>query len=160
MKKGLKAYYLEITRDRLDTLEYLEKEENKKKEEIEGEKQGKLNRIKCRLSDSIKILNLSVRAYNALCRDGRSEIWTLYIMSYEEMMKIRNLGEKAANEIVLALKEVCDITLLHQNNEDELKNRAQICRDLGLIKEEIKKPIWIPRYLREEFTPSRYKSEG
>ena len=54
------------------------------------------------LSESIDVLNLSVRAYNCLKRCGIATIHDLMqkIEGEEDLLKIRNLGRKSAEEIL------------------------------------------------------------
>ena len=51
-------------------------------------------------------LELSVRAYNCLKRHGINSIGQLFDMSYDELCKVRNLGQKSLNEITQKLKEI------------------------------------------------------
>ena len=51
-------------------------------------------------------LELSVRAYNCLKRHGINSIGQLFDMSYDELCKVRTLGQKSLNEITQKLKEI------------------------------------------------------
>ena len=59
------------------------------------------------LAESIDVLNLSVRSYNCLKRCGISTIEDLMarVSSVEDLMKIRNLGKKSAEEILTKLED-------------------------------------------------------
>lgn len=53
----------------------------------------------------IESLDLSLRPYNCLKRSGINTISKLCDITIDELMSIRNLGEKAKNEIIEKLKE-------------------------------------------------------
>lgn len=53
----------------------------------------------------ISVLNLSVRSYNALMSSGKTKAYDLIGLSYEELLKIRNLGKLSANEIQEKLEQ-------------------------------------------------------
>lgn len=47
----------------------------------------------------IEDLNLSVRAYNALKRHNITKVGELLALSNEELLNIRNFGDKSLNEL-------------------------------------------------------------
>jgi hypothetical protein len=53
----------------------------------------------------IEELNLSIRSYNALSREGCNYVSQLLELNLDDFSKIRNLGEKSKNEIIDKLKE-------------------------------------------------------
>ena len=65
---------------------------------------------------SIDELELSVRSFNCLKRAGINTIGELTGKSYDEMLKIRNLGKKSLDEVVAKL-ETLD---LHFKSSEEL----------------------------------------
>lgn len=58
------------------------------------------------LEMSIDELELSVRSYNCLKRAGINTVQELTNKTPEEMMKVRNLGRKSLEEVLLKLKEL------------------------------------------------------
>lgn len=62
------------------------------------------------LEMSIDELELSVRSYNCLKRAGINTVEELTNKTPEEMMKVRNLGRKSLEEVLLKLKEL-DLSL-------------------------------------------------
>jgi DNA-directed RNA polymerase subunit alpha len=58
------------------------------------------------LEMSIDELELSVRSYNCLKRAGINTVEELTNKTPEEMMKVRNLGRKSLEEVLLKLKEL------------------------------------------------------
>jgi len=57
------------------------------------------------LKKSAEELDLSVRAYNCLRRAGIKTIEDITKMSFEQLAKLRNMGEKTAMEVVEKLKK-------------------------------------------------------
>lgn len=55
---------------------------------------------------TIEELDLSVRSYNCLKRAGINTVHELTQKSEEDMMKVRNLGKKSLEEVVLKLEEM------------------------------------------------------
>jgi len=72
--------------------------------EIES-KEKKINQI------LIEELQLSVRAYNCLKRAQIHSIADLLDYSHEELLEIKNFGQKSADEVIEALKNKLDIHL-------------------------------------------------
>lgn len=72
--------------------------------EIEN-KEKKINQI------LIEELQLSVRAYNCLKRAQIHSIADLLDYSHEELLEIKNFGQKSADEVIEALKDKLDIHL-------------------------------------------------
>lgn len=72
--------------------------------EIEN-KEKKINQI------LIEELQLSVRAYNCLKRAQIHSIADLLDYSHEELLEIKNFGQKSADEVIEALKHKLDIHL-------------------------------------------------
>lgn len=66
---------------------------------------GVQNIFKERQKDSIELLNLSTRSYNALRRYGITYISELKDISYNELIRIRTLGIVHVNEILNKLNE-------------------------------------------------------
>ena len=62
-----------------------------------------------KIESHISVLDLSVRAYNTLCRHFRSyektTVGDVANMSDEELLKVRNLGGKCAKEVREKIKE-------------------------------------------------------
>lgn len=59
----------------------------------------------------IEELNLSVRAYNCLKRAQINTVADLLEYTQEELLEIKNFGQKSAEEVIQALKERLGITL-------------------------------------------------
>ncbi|NCB43258.1 MAG: hypothetical protein EOM59_11635 [Clostridia bacterium] len=53
----------------------------------------------------ISDMDLSVRAYNCLIRANKRTISDLAVMSFNDFLKIRNLGHKTVDEVITKLKE-------------------------------------------------------
>ena len=58
------------------------------------------------LEMSIDELEFSVRAYNCLKRAGINTVEELCNKTSDDMMKVRNLGKKSLDEVLLKLKEM------------------------------------------------------
>jgi DNA-directed RNA polymerase subunit alpha len=58
------------------------------------------------LNMNIDELELSVRAYNCLKRAGINTVEELVNRTPEDMMKVRNLGRKSLEEVLLKLKNL------------------------------------------------------
>ena len=58
------------------------------------------------LEMNIDELELSVRSYNCLKRAGINTVEELTNKTSEDMMKVRNLGRKSLDEVLLKLKEL------------------------------------------------------
>jgi len=92
---------------------------------ILSEKMNKYEQIKidyeeeCRKALHVPIdeLELSVRAYNCLCRKRIQYVDELKDLTKEDLMQIRNLGRKSAEEICTRLKEKFNIVIFE--NEEE-----------------------------------------
>ena len=56
------------------------------------------------LEMTIEELDLSVRSYNCLKRAGINTVEDLTNRSEEDMMKVRNLGRKSLEEVILKLR--------------------------------------------------------
>ena len=67
------------------------------------------------LSMSIEDLELSVRSFNCLKRAGINTVEQLCNKTPDDMMKVRNLGKKSLDEVLLKLKE---LNLQLSSNED------------------------------------------
>lgn len=57
------------------------------------------------LEKTIEELDLSVRSYNCLRRRGVNTLRDVVEMTEDELMKVRNLGRKSADEVMAKLKE-------------------------------------------------------
>ena len=55
---------------------------------------------------SIEDLELSVRSFNCLKRAGINTVEQLTNKTPDDMMKVRNLGKKSLDEVLLKLKEL------------------------------------------------------
>nr|YP_009392951.1 RNA polymerase a-subunit [Caloglossa intermedia]ARW61513.1 RNA polymerase a-subunit [Caloglossa intermedia] len=75
------------------------------KENIDSQKEKQINQI------SIEELQLSVRAYNCLKRAQINSIADLLDYSQEELLEIKNFGNKSAEEVIEALKKRLGIQL-------------------------------------------------
>ncbi|MEM6445020.1 MAG: DNA-directed RNA polymerase subunit alpha [Cyanobacteria bacterium J06642_2] len=64
----------------------------------------------------IEELQLSVRAYNCLKRAQVNTVADLLVYSEEDLLEIKNFGQKSAEEVVLALKERLNLTLPREKN--------------------------------------------
>ncbi len=82
----------------------------KSKSETNDTKEKQISQI------SIEELQLSVRAYNCLKRVEINSIADLLNYSQEELMEIKNFGQKSANEVIQALREKLNIHL-HKEKE-------------------------------------------
>ncbi len=67
------------------------------------EDKGESNKV---LEMTIDDLELSVRSYNCLKRAGINTVAQLTNKTPDEMMKVRNLGKKSLDEVLLKLKEL------------------------------------------------------
>ena len=66
----------------------------------------------------IEELQLSVRAYNCLKRVHINSIADLLDYSQEELLEIKNFGQKSAEEVIEALKETLGIQLLKEKKSN------------------------------------------
>ena len=66
----------------------------------------------------IEELQLSVRAYNCLKRAQINHIADLLDYSQEELLEIKNFGQKSAEEVIEALKEKLGINLPKEKDKD------------------------------------------
>ncbi len=78
--------------DRADDVEIIDKTETDEKEKI--------------LEMSIDELELSVRSFNCLKRAGVNTVGELVNKTPDDMMKVRNLGRKSLEEVLIKLKEL------------------------------------------------------
>ncbi|MCQ2537579.1 MAG: DNA-directed RNA polymerase subunit alpha [Lachnospiraceae bacterium] len=78
--------------DRIDDIEIIDKTETDEKEKI--------------LEMSIDELELSVRSFNCLKRAGVNTVGELVNKTPDDMMKVRNLGRKSLEEVLIKLKEL------------------------------------------------------
>lgn len=62
----------------------------------------------------IEELQLSVRAYNCLKRAQINSVADLLEYTYEDLLEIKNFGQKSAEEVVEALRDRIGITLPHE----------------------------------------------
>ena len=58
------------------------------------------------LEMTIDVLDLSVRSYNCLKRAGVNTVGDLVNKTEDEMMKVRNLGRKSLEEVILKLNSM------------------------------------------------------
>lgn len=65
----------------------------------------------------IEDLDFSVRTYNCLKRANINTLGDLVARTEEDMMKVRNLGKKSLEEIVMKLDEI-DLSLAEENKEE------------------------------------------
>ena len=73
------------------------------KTEIYQEKQEEENRL---LSYSLEQLDLSVRAYNCLKRDGYTTVRKILTLSEMQLGNINQMGEKSVKEVIAKVKEL------------------------------------------------------
>jgi DNA-directed RNA polymerase subunit alpha len=64
----------------------------------------------------IEELNLSVRAYNCLKRAQINSVADLLDYSQEDLLEIKNFGQKSAEEVIEALQKRLGITLPHEKS--------------------------------------------
>lgn len=83
--------FVSLTDEARDAEIMVEKEEDQKEKVMEM---------------TIEELDLSVRSYNCLKRAGINTVHELTQKSEEDMMKVRNLGKKSLEEVVLKLEEM------------------------------------------------------
>lgn len=83
---------------------FIDLSENAKNAEVMIEKED--NEKEKVLEMSIDELELSVRSYNCLKRAGINTVEELTNKTSEDMMKVRNLGRKSLEEVLLKLKEL------------------------------------------------------
>ncbi|MCF8011747.1 MAG: DNA-directed RNA polymerase subunit alpha [Clostridiales bacterium] len=83
--------FMSLTEDTNDVEIMVEKEEEEKDKVLEM---------------TIEELDLSVRSYNCLKRAGINTVEELVQRNDEDMMKVRNLGKKSLEEVVLKLNEL------------------------------------------------------
>ena len=103
---------LDFSKDKFDTIrniqkniksrEEAEKEENESKQR---EAERKLKEANDKEPPTIDDLDLSARSFNCLKRANINTLEDLEELSYEELLKIRNLGEKSALEIITKAKK-------------------------------------------------------
>ena len=90
MKEHLDLF-IDLSEEAKNTEIMVEKEENKKEKVLEM---------------TIEELDLSVRSYNCLKRAGVNTVADLINKSPDEMMKVRNLGKKSLEEVILKLQSL------------------------------------------------------
>lgn len=83
---------------------FIDLSENAKSAEVMVEKET--NEKEKVLEMNIDELELSVRSYNCLKRAGINTVEELCSKTSEDMMKVRNLGRKSLEEVLLKLKEL------------------------------------------------------
>lgn len=79
----------------------------------------------------IEELNLSVRAYNCLKRAQINTVSDLLEYSQDDLLEIKNFGQKSAEEVIEALKQRLDITLpegklKHPPSEDLINDQEPV----------------------------------
>nr|QCI05341.1 RNA polymerase a-subunit [Compsothamnion thuyoides] len=82
----------------------------KSKDNNKNNKEQQINQI------LIEELQLSVRAYNCLKRVQIDSISDLLNYSQEELLEIKNFGQKSAEEVIEALHKILGIKLLKEKN--------------------------------------------
>ena len=88
-------------------------ETHAEEEEIITPETGETRQKEDKLRMTIEDLDLSVRSYNCLKRAGINNVSELVIKTEDEMMKVRNLGRKSLEEVILKL-EVLGLSLRKQ----------------------------------------------
>lgn len=88
-------------------------ETHAEEEEIITQETGETRQKEDKLRMTIEDLDLSVRSYNCLKRAGINNVSELVIKTEDEMMKVRNLGRKSLEEVILKL-EVLGLSLRKQ----------------------------------------------
>ncbi|MBR0411097.1 MAG: sigma-70 family RNA polymerase sigma factor [Eubacterium sp.] len=100
-----KAYEIATERDRL-RLENMNLKMRLKEYVGEDELQEVEKSVEEKPQISIAELDLSVRSYNCLIRAGIAYVSDLEEMTIDDLAKIRNLGRKSMEEIILKLKDL------------------------------------------------------
>ena len=85
------ALFIDLSEATKHTQVMVEKEESMKEKVLEM---------------SIEDLELSVRSFNCLKRAGINTVEQLTNKTPDDMMKVRNLGKKSLDEVLLKLKEL------------------------------------------------------
>lgn len=88
----------------------------KSETEYEKEDESKINQI------LIEDLQLSVRAYNCLKRAQIHSVADLLDYSQEDLLEIKNFGQKSAEEVIDALKKRLGINLPKEKNNKTAVN--------------------------------------
>jgi DNA-directed RNA polymerase subunit alpha len=83
----------------------------KAEDNVESNEESKINQI------LIEELQLSVRAYNCLKRAHIHSVADLLDYSQEDLLEIRNFGQKSAEEVIDALKKRLGINLPKERND-------------------------------------------
>nr|YP_009244402.1 DNA-directed RNA polymerase alpha subunit [Gelidium vagum]AMK96644.1 DNA-directed RNA polymerase alpha subunit [Gelidium vagum] len=78
---------------------------------FEAKKENNISKEEIISSVPIEELQLSVRAYNCLKRAQIHSISDLLDYSQEELLEIKNFGQKSADEVIEALQDKLDISL-------------------------------------------------
>lgn len=73
------------------------------KTEVYQEKKEEENRI---MDMPIETMDLSVRAYNCLRRDGYTTVRKIYTLSESQLYAIHQMGEKSVREVIAKMKEL------------------------------------------------------
>ena len=55
---------------------------------------------------TLEELDLSIRSYNCLKRAGINTVSDLVSKTFDDMMKVRNLGRRSLDEVILKLKSL------------------------------------------------------
>lgn len=97
-RKIIASYEKRETEDREKKEEELRSK--RLQEEREKQKQELLSRIPLGMDITLEEMDLSVRAYNCLKRHGINFLSEITVMSDEELMKVRNLGRRSADEVL------------------------------------------------------------
>ncbi|MBQ3876169.1 MAG: DNA-directed RNA polymerase subunit alpha [Oscillospiraceae bacterium] len=71
------------------------------------------------LDITLEEMNLSVRAFNCLKRVGVNNLKDLLKMSEEEILKIKNLGKKSLNEVILKV-EALGFKMFDDDKQDQI----------------------------------------
>ena len=100
-------------------------------------------------SVAIRELKLSTRAYNALWRAGINTLKDLSNRKYEDLLILRNLGNKGLEEIVFKLKEM-GIELKKEDKENDNNDKKEIADESNNQHEELVQRILEKQGIIEE----------
>ena len=108
----------------------------------------------------LSYLPLTVRAFNCLKRAGYNNINDIKDLGSEELINIRNIGNRCYNEIAFYLNELFDRDLSYKqhNVPDFQQNKTRNITDTEEIKYELKKMICMilkdrPSYCTDKTDP-------
>lgn len=105
----------------------------------------------------ISEINLSVRAYNCLKRTSINTLYDVLNLTEEDLLKVRNLGYKAYNEI---LNIISSMGVRLKRNNEEINSSLEDYEGLILIKKESKLFVKMYQYFRNSLKHKLEKKEN